>query len=220
MPKPKITAIIPVYNEETTIENIIKVVLDSVFIDELIVINDGSSDRSAQIIKKTGARLIDLPKNLGKGQALKIGAENASGDILLFLDADLIGLTSLHLKKIVQPVLEKKAVMCVGLRDYRGKFITYLMKNFLFLIGGERAILASHFRKISQSKFIKKFGVETVMNVYCQKAGLPIKKVVLENLSHRSKVKKMGPLKGSFALLRMFLRIFFTHLVLRLRLSS
>ena len=208
---PKITVIIPARNEEKTIEEIIKIVQTSNLADELIVVDSFSKDRTAEIAKKMGVKLIES-KELGKAEAMKTGAENAFGDILLFLDADLTGLASEHLQKLVQPLLEGKAAMCVGLRDYRGGFFTYLMKNFAFLIGGERAIFASHFRKISGNKLAKGFNIETVMNVYCRKNKLPIKKVVLKNLAQRSKMKKQGFFKGTIANQRMFLNIAFVHL--------
>jgi glycosyltransferase involved in cell wall biosynthesis len=220
MNHPKITAIIPARNEEKTIAEIIKSVLSLSLIDELIVVNSDSTDRTVEVVenlKKISPdrlRLINI-ENLGKGRAMKVGAENASGKILLFLDADLVGLTSDHIQKLTQPLLEKTAAMCVGLKTHRGKFITWMMKTFLPLIGGERAIFASHFKKIIQNKLIKGFSVEVIMNAFCRKHKLPIKKVVLEGLSHQSKMKKRGFLEGVFANLRMFSAIFFIYLRLK-----
>ena len=68
---PHITAIVPAYNEELSIGSVI--LSTSEFVDNIIVIDDGSSDRTAEIAEKAGAQVIKHPQNIGKGAALKTG---------------------------------------------------------------------------------------------------------------------------------------------------
>jgi glycosyltransferase involved in cell wall biosynthesis len=91
----KLSILIPVYNEEKTLLNILKRIneckIDS-FDFETIIINDGSDDNTFNIIKENGNlydKIINLDKNRGKGFAIKSGLKIATGDYVIFQDADL-----------------------------------------------------------------------------------------------------------------------------------
>ena len=82
----KTTAIVPVFNEEKTIKKVLAVLDSSKLIDEIIVVNDASTDNSLNEIKKVKSkklRLISLRKNVGKSGAVKIAAKNLETDVFL-----------------------------------------------------------------------------------------------------------------------------------------
>jgi glycosyltransferase involved in cell wall biosynthesis len=112
----KVSAIIPVYNEEKTVAGVIKTLLASKMIDEIIGINDGSTDRSLRILKGFGKKiiLIDYKRNRGKGFALAQGIKKAKGEIVAFFDADLVNLSEVHIEKLVSPLLKKEATVALG----------------------------------------------------------------------------------------------------------
>lgn len=89
------SVIVPVYNEEATILQVLRAIDAQTLEDvelEVIVVDDGSSDRTPDILAKHSdlyAELITLPRNGGKGAAVKAGLRVASGDYILFQDADL-----------------------------------------------------------------------------------------------------------------------------------
>ncbi len=84
----KVSIIIPAYNEEKSIEGLIKK-LNSLHPDfEILVINDGSKDHTQAVAEKAGAVVHSHPYNMGNGAAIKTGIRKASGDILLFMDGD------------------------------------------------------------------------------------------------------------------------------------
>jgi len=89
MKKHKVIVIIPAYNEEKKIGNVVKYVKR--FVDRVIVVDDGSVDRTAEMAKKAGANVIRNVKNQGVDYASRIGLENAirmRPDTILFVDAD------------------------------------------------------------------------------------------------------------------------------------
>jgi len=94
----KFSVIIPVYNESRTIREIIQRVQMVGLADEIVVVDDGSTDGTRQVLSELGSagqplrfslRVILHEKNLGKGAAVYTGIQNASGDVILVQDADL-----------------------------------------------------------------------------------------------------------------------------------
>lgn len=85
----KTVAIIPAFNEEKRIKEVIK--KTKKYVDKVIVIDDGSTDKTTEVSKKSGAEVISYKNNKGKGYATKIGLKKAislNPDIIIFLDAD------------------------------------------------------------------------------------------------------------------------------------
>jgi len=85
-----VSVIVPAYNEERTIGKCLESILDQDYEGEMeiIVVNDGSTDRTAEIVSKYPVRFIDLKVNGGKANALNRAIEDAKGDILIFTDSD------------------------------------------------------------------------------------------------------------------------------------
>jgi glycosyltransferase involved in cell wall biosynthesis len=89
----KLTVLMPVYNEENTLSEIIDRVLKTKLVYELIIVNDGSQDNSREILKTFEnnkiIKVIDHDKNRGKGAAVVTAMKAATGDVMLIQDADL-----------------------------------------------------------------------------------------------------------------------------------
>lgn len=143
----KLSIIIPVYNEEKTVGQVLKKIrkLDLGSIKkEIIVVDDGSTDKSQQIIlkqQKLDPKTIKVHLsiiNLGKGAAVRIGFKIATGDILIIQDADL-EFSPEKFPELIKPILEKKADVVFGTR-FMGKkkrkipLITLLANKFLVFL--------------------------------------------------------------------------------------
>ena len=117
----KISVIIPVYNEQDTIMPILKKVNEQKIDDvefEIIVINDGSTDNSLKILEEHSSlfhELINLEKNSGKGAAVREGLKSATGDYILFQDADMEYDPSEY-RKLLEPIIKQNADIVMGSR--------------------------------------------------------------------------------------------------------
>lgn len=189
-----VAAIVAAYNEEQTIGPIISTLVDSRLFRDVIVISDGSTDRTAEISRKAGASLVhQMPWKHGKGAAMMHGVAHTDAPILFFLDADLKGLSVDHLKRVMEPLMGGKLAMCVGIRD-RGKWGMKLAA-YLPLIGGER-IMERHVFEDIPDKFLQGFMVESALNYYCRFHHLKYGTVELPGLHIRRKMQKVGFVKG------------------------
>jgi len=103
--RPPTAAIIPAYNEEETIRDVVAAVVASPLVDQVIVISDGSTDRTAEIARGAGAHLVhELPRRGGKGAAMLHGITHTDAPIIAFFDADLKGLNPDHVERLMLPV--------------------------------------------------------------------------------------------------------------------
>ncbi len=85
----KVSSIVAAYNEELTIASVVRALKSSPLIDEVIVVSDGSTDKTAQKATEAGADIVhELPIKKGKGAAISHGVTHADGEILFFSDAE------------------------------------------------------------------------------------------------------------------------------------
>ncbi len=118
MEKLKVTVLIPCYNEENNILEIIDLVkrVDLGYPKEIIVIDDGSEDSSVDKIKtQTGIKLLQHKKNLGKGKAIQTGLSHATGDIIVIQDADLEYFPN-DIPRLLEPLIKGQADAVYGSR--------------------------------------------------------------------------------------------------------
>jgi len=188
-----VSAIISVYNEERTIENVITSLLNCYLIDELIVVNDGSTDKSGQIISKLqesySFKHIDFPQNRGKSFAMATGVESAQGEVIVFVDADIIGLKCSHIQKMLYPLLNGEADMVIGQPYADSEKKTDPLKP-LEMLAGERAVYKQHILPIIDKMKHARYGAETLMNLYYKSQRKRIKIEYLWGLIHLKKFQK------------------------------
>jgi len=201
----KVAAIVPAYNEESTIGTVVSTLTSSPLIHEVLVVDDGSQDLTPIIAKEAGARVITLDQNVGKGGAMKIGAESTDADVLLFIDADLIGFNHNHIADLLRPILTQKAEMTVGIFAH-GRFATDFAQKVAPFLSGQRAVTRNLFLQIPDIENTR-YGVEVALSRYVSKHNIPVVNVSLLDLSQVMKEEKRGLIKGFCQRLRMYWEI-------------
>lgn len=130
---PLLSVVIPVYNEEATLEAILDRV-EAVPIDkEVILVDDGSKDRSVEIARareNEHVRLIVHEKNLGKAGALATGFKAARGDVVIVQDADL-EYDPAEFPAVIKPILDGRADVVFGSRFQGGNHRVHLFFHYL-----------------------------------------------------------------------------------------
>ena len=198
----KTTAIIPAFNEEERIGTVLEAVKKSKLVDEIIVVDDGSDDRTAEVAMKMGVSVIVNDKNLGKGGALCRGLKNSQSDVILFLDADLCGLKPEDVDHLLQPVISGDWDMTIGIFA-NGRLATDLAQKVAPFLSGQRAIKRKILMDISGLE-ISRYGVEVALTRYVKKEKIRIKEIHLEDVSHVMKEEKLGIIRGFAERLKMY----------------
>ena len=192
----KISIIVPVYNEERTIGNLIRTVATFSIPAEIIIINDGSLDKTKEIIKITEKELplnllkklsiYHFEKNYGKGYALSFGLNKAKYPLIIFLDGDITNISECDLLLLAEPLLKKEADMVLGIDNSGGKFYSDLFN----ILTGERAIWKKDVTDKIEVMKRKRYGVEIFLNSLYE--GKRVRFVEMLRVSHLIKFTKVS----------------------------
>jgi glycosyltransferase involved in cell wall biosynthesis len=192
------TIIICSFNEEKTICDVVRACRLYNEKSEIIVVDDGSEDNTERLLRNLSETIrfnyIKLPENRGKSYAMATGIENAINDIILFFDADSIGIRNEHFRDMLLPVIENKADMVLGHTAATVKNIKLTpFKSFT----GERVLHKKDILPILDKVRYMRFGIETYINLYFQTHEKRISYVYLEGLRTLTKWEKTSLIKAT-----------------------
>jgi glycosyltransferase involved in cell wall biosynthesis len=187
--KPIIAAIVPTYNEELNVSGVLDVLHATSQLDEIILVDDGSSDGTVEILRQAASvdrriRVIQHEQNMGKGQAIFTGWAATTASILLLLDADLKDLKPEHVEALLKPVLEARADMTLGL--FRGgHFNTDISHRLTPFLTGQRGLRAEVLKSISHEAAAG-YGFEVALTVAAGQNSYRTRVVPLNGVWHPS----------------------------------
>ncbi|MDO5823511.1 glycosyltransferase [Methanobrevibacter sp.] len=188
----KVSVIIPAYNEEDTVAKVVGVVKKVSYVDEIVVVNDGSSDNTEAEALKAGAKVINHETNKGKGEALKTGYKKTECDIIVFIDADIYNLTSNKVEAMIRPILDGKTDITKTKFSRASGRVTELtakpLLNFFFPeisfeqpLSGQFAARKEILKKIN---FESDYGVDVGIVIDADVLGISIMEVDIGAIEH------------------------------------
>ena len=162
------------------------------FVDEIIVVNDGSSDKTEEEAINAGAIVINHETNKGKGEALYTGYKQAECDVIAFIDADIYNLTSKKVESMIMPILLGDAEITKTKFSRVSGRVTELtakpLLNFFFPeisfeqpLSGQFAARKSTLRKIN---FEKDYGVDVGIVIDADVLGISIMEIDIGEIEH------------------------------------
>jgi glycosyltransferase involved in cell wall biosynthesis len=187
--KPLIAAILPIFNEELNVSGVLDVLHASSILDEIILVDDGSSDKTFEILNQAAAldqriQVIHHDRNKGKGQAILSGWAATCAPILLLLDADLKDLTPEHIQALLAPVIEHCTDMTLGL-FHGGHFSTDLSHRLSPFLTGQRGLRSELLKYISHEAAAG-YGFEVALTVTARQHNYRSRVVALKGVWHPS----------------------------------
>jgi glycosyltransferase involved in cell wall biosynthesis len=193
--QPTCTVIVCAYNEEKYLSGVLDALLTTPAVHEIIVVDDGSQDRTTEILRQYGqgekVRPIFLSPNRGKGYAMAEGAAAARGDVLLFVDADLVNWNADYADKVLSPILDGQADMVIGYPQLENDpWDAADVFHYQRWLSGERALWRADLMPILSILRPSRFGVETLINMHYRTQHQPIRFVRLDGLHHVIKFEK------------------------------
>lgn len=206
----QVSVIIPAYNEELGISKVIDACKLNSQISEIIVVDDGSNDFTSLVADSLGAKVLSYGGNKGKAFALLYGSKQAKEDVLLLLDADLIGLNSNHIDNLIKPVLSGKADSTLGLFT-GGRLKTDLAHALTPNLSGQRCMYKEFMLSLAAYSAAR-YGIEVAITQHLNRENKKVVKVYLENVTHMMKEEKIGRETGFLSRMQMYVDIL-KHLI-------
>lgn len=186
----RLTCVIPAYNEAARLGPVLEAVVGHPLIDEVLVVDDGSSDGTSAVAAAYPVRLVTLTRNGGKTAALARGFAETASEVVLLIDADLVGLSPDHLTALIEPVKSGRAAMSISLRDNAPGLWRWIGLDY---ISGERAIRRDLLAGQDEAlRRLPKFGFEVFLNSLAIAAGVRIAVVRLPGVVSPLKSAKYG----------------------------
>ena len=224
MPSTVVSVVIPAYNEEKTIGNVIEEtiqIMDSLGLPyEIIVVDDGSTDRTREVASRYKATVLSNGRNRGKGYALRKGFQHAQGDIIVTIDAD-----GSHKPKeipdLINPLFNGADIVAGSRflgdgRNHTSKL--HMLGNYLINMTimvltrkiitdsqtGLRAFKKEFLQKISLESY--GYEIETEITVKSLKNGFKLKEVPVSCEKRRYSISKLRILSDGFKILKTILK--------------
>lgn len=184
-----VSVVVPVFNEEKTLKGVLDTLLKGELFDEIICVNDGSTDKSREILNSyvSKVKVIHLDENKGKAYAMVTGINEAASDLIFFFDADFASPKIEPINKLFEPLLDERTDAVVA-TFYEKKDPRKLVFD---PISGQRVYYKKDLLPLLDEIRDSRWGVEILLNKAFKKRN--VEEVYLEGLGHLNKHEKHSP---------------------------
>lgn len=191
----KISVVIPAFNEEKDIAIVINTAKKCEYVKEIIVVDNLSTDRTEEIALKEGAKVVKC-NNQGKGYAMEEGMKEVTGDIVVFLDADISSYVEDVIYRLARPIIEEDKDFVKATFERDGGRVTELVaKPLLKLLFPEfqkysqplSGMIAGKKEVFEKIEFEKDYGVDIGILLDVVNMGYSIEEVMIGKLENNSK---------------------------------
>ncbi|MFI5386844.1 MAG: glycosyltransferase family 2 protein [Fimbriimonadales bacterium] len=175
--QPDVTVLVPALNEEDTIAEVVDRLLALASHPQVIVVNDGSTDRTGEILRSYDDKIILLTNAMpgGKGAAIRQALPHATGKTVIVQDADL-EYSPEEIPKVIEPILQGRAKVVYGTRFSHGltpgmalpnKIVNRLLRSFVRVLYGQKITDEATCYKAFDTGFIRSMNLECVRFEFC-----------------------------------------------------
>lgn len=198
----KVGLVIPAWNEENNIALVLNNVGLVDWLAQIVVVNDGSTDNTLKVAQACASEyprmeVEHLPENQGKGAAMLAGMQALTPEIetVIFVDADLIGLTPEHLAILYEPIEKKQCEMTVAIFRH-GRWRTDMSQRFAPNLNGQRCLPLKAAEQALAPLAESGYGVEIGLTLYARRNKWRVKYVGWDGMTHDMKEGKLGLREG------------------------
>lgn len=189
-----VSVVIPALNESNRIASVVELARKSALVEEVVVVDDGSVDETAELAAQAGARVV-TSSLLGKGASMADGLRATTGEIVLYLDGDLAGLEDNLVNKMCEPLITGRAALVKAKFSREAGRVTMLtarpllsiffpeLADFAQPLGG---IVAARRSLLEQLRFETDYGVDLGLLIDAHQLGAQIEEVDIGHLDHES----------------------------------
>lgn len=195
----KLLAVVPVYNEGDIIKDTISGLKKINIIDEIVLINDGSTDNTKHVIEGLNVKSVNLQENHGKGYAMNLAIRSFDYDYIAFIDGDL-GHSSMEMEKLIEPVISGKVDFTIGkfpkaknVTNKKGGFglVKTLARKGVYFYTGKEIDTSISGQRVYKKKVVEsikyvpdRYGIEVAMTIQALNGGFTFGEIPV-NMTHR-----------------------------------
>lgn len=190
----KLTVIIPAFNEQKCIKKVVRLVKKNENVDEIIVVDNNSTDATAVLAEKEGAKVV-FCKEQGKGYAMEKGLQKAKNETVVFIDADINNYSKDVIQKLAEPIVNEEADFVKSLFERTGGRVTELVaKPLLDILFPEihkfsqplSGMIAGKKSLLSKIEFEKDYGVDIGILLDMIQMNVRIKEIHIGKIRNQS----------------------------------
>lgn len=206
-----IGVIIPALNEAENLLRVLNVVCALDWVEQIVVVDDGSTDSTLDIARQYAARdkralAVHISENQGKAAALLTGVQTLRTELVIFLDADLVGLQPCHLEELYKPVNSGSCEMTIATFQH-GNLLTDASHHFAPNLSGQRCLSRLKAEQALIPLVTARYGVEVGLTIYARSREWQIKNIIWSGVTHRMKEQKQKVFAGLYSRWQMYRQI-------------